>query len=83
MALKEDVECILDEDCPECKIAVGTGQLINMCNYLEFKDCEALHTQIIEESLSPGELVTIMLRRTRTNDEENGIVQEIRDLMTS
>ena len=80
---KEDISCILDEDCVDCKLAAGTGQLLSICNSLHYKDCEKMHKAILDETLNPGELMEIMLERTRNMPDKKEIVEEIIDLMLS
>lgn len=79
--MKDDViDCILDE-CEDCKLAVGVGQLLNICNTLGGDDCEVLHDKIMSEEMFPGELVEIMIDRSNGTDKQE-IVSEIVELMS-
>ena len=76
----EVIECILEE-CSDCKLAVGIGQLLNICNTIGGDDCEELHDKIMSEEMFPGELVEIMIDRSKGTDKQE-IVSEIVELMS-
>ena len=79
--MKDDViDCILDEGCSDCKLAVGIGQLLNICNNIGGKDCEELHDKVMSEEMFPDELAKIMIERSRGTDQYE-IVSEIIELM--
>ena len=75
------VECIIDESCTDCKLAVGIGQLLNVCNAIGGNDCEVLHDKIMSEEMFPEELVKIMVNRSKGTDQSE-IVSEIVELMS-
>ena len=76
----EVVDCIIDE-CEDCKLAVGIGQLLNVCNTLGNDDCDKMHDKIMSEEMSPTELVEIMRKRAR-GTKQSEIVSEIIGLMS-
>ena len=78
---KEVIECILDEKCSDCELAVGIGQLLNICNDLGGDDCEVLHDKIMSEEMFPEELVKIMTDRSKGTSQYE-IVSEIVELMS-
>ena len=79
MTQNDNISCIIEEDCEECRIAVGTGQLLGICNSLKYKDCDSMHKKIMSEEMSPGELIKIMKERTKDTDtyEIVGIIQDL------
>ena len=77
----DNISCIIEEDCEECRIAVGTGQLLGICNSLGYKDCDVMHDKIVSEKMSPGDLIKTMKDRTRNTDDYE-IVVTIQDLMS-
>ena len=80
--MKDDViECMLDEDCPDCKLAVGIGQLLNICTSIGENDCDNLHDKVMSEDMLPDEFVKIMVDRSKNTDQSE-IVSEIVDLMS-
>ena len=78
---KEVIECILDEECTDCKLATGIGQLLNVCDTLGGDDCEVLHDKIMSEEMFPEELIEIMTDRSK-GTQQHEIVSEIVDLMS-
>lgn len=75
------VECILDKECADCKLAVGIGQLLDVCSNIGGDDCESLRDKVMSEEMFPDELVKIMVDRSKgTNQSE--IVSEIVELMS-
>jgi len=80
MNTKEQIECILEDDCPDCRIAVGIGQMLAICNRLKYDDCNNLYEKINNETISPEELVDIIVSRAKNTSEEE-IADEIKQLM--
>jgi len=80
--MKDDViDCILDEGCSDCKLAVGIGQLLNICANIGGDDCEILHDKVMSEEMFPDELMEIMVKRSKGTDQQE-IVSEIVELMS-
>ena len=77
----EVIDCILDEECADCKLAVGIGQLLNICNNIGGEDCEILHDKVMSEEMFPDELVEIMVKRSKGTDQQE-MVSEIISLMS-
>ena len=75
------VECIIDESCPDCELAVGIGQLLNVCNTIGGDDCDVLHDKVMSEDMLPDEFVKIMIDRSKNTDQSE-IVSEIVELMS-
>jgi len=81
----EVIKCITDDhDCPDCRLAVGTGQTLNICKHLGFDDCDELHEKVISEEITPIELIDIMLDRTKKNKTEyHETFESLKELMTT
>lgn len=77
----EVIECIIDGECEDCKLAAGIGQLLNVCNTLGGHDCDEMHDKIMSEEMFPDELVKIMVDRSKGTDKQE-IVSEIIELMS-
>lgn len=77
----EVIECILDKECADCKLAVGIGQLLNICNTIGGNDCEELHDKVMSEEMFPDELSEIMIKRSKGTDQQE-IVSEIVGMMS-
>lgn len=75
------IDCILDGSCEDCNLAVGIGQLLNVCNAIGGDDCEDLHEKVMSEEMFPDELVKIMIDRSKGTDKQE-IVSEIVELMS-
>jgi hypothetical protein len=87
MTDEETAQCMLDDncdDCPDCRLAVGVGQSINICKHLGFDDCEEMYDKVVDEIISPVELVDTLMERTETkNTEYHETFLAIKDLMTT
>lgn len=80
--MKDDViDCMLDAECADCKLATGIGQLLNVCNNIGGEDCDEMHDKIMSEEMFPDELVKIMIDRSKGTDKQE-IVSEIVELMS-
>ena len=76
----EVVDCMLDAECEDCKLATGVGQLLNVCNTLGGEDCDIMHDKIMSEEMFPDELVKIMIDRSKGTDQSE-IVSTIVEIM--
>lgn len=81
MNKNDNISCIIENDCEECRISVGTGQLLSICNSLRYKDCGIMYDKIMSEEMSAEELIDTMKDRTK-NTNEYEIVVEIQELMS-
>ena len=78
--MSNSATCIIDDECEDCNLAVGVGQLLNVCKTLGHDDCEVMYDEIMSEDLSPYELVKIMKERSKDTSQSE-IVSKIVELM--
>jgi len=68
------------EECEECKLSVGVGMALNICNTLNYKDCDKLYDEVIEGERDMDEVVDILIARTEEG-EEHEMLKEVKRMM--
>lgn len=59
-----------EENCKNCKIAVGLGMYINICRELDSKEvCEELFEKVTTEKITPEELFNIIKEKAKDKPE--------------
>lgn len=55
---------VADQDCPVCRIAVGAGMALNICNavFKEKVDCKKLEKDLLDGVISEDELYEALLK---------------------
>ena len=69
-----------EEECEECKLSVGVGMALNICNTLKYKDCDKLYDEVIEGEKDMDEVVDILIARTEKG-EEHEMLKEVKRMM--
>ena len=69
-----------EEECEECKLSVGVGMALNVCNTLNYKDCDKLYDEVIEGKKDMDEVVDILIARTEEG-EEHEMLKEVKRMM--
>jgi len=69
-----------EEECEECKLSVGVGMALNICNTLNYKDCDKLYDEVIEGERDMDEVVDILIARTEEG-EEHEMLKEVKRMM--
>ena len=71
-----------EEECEECKLSVGVGMALNICNTLDYKDCDKLYDEVIEGKRDMDEVVDILIARTEEDHEgECEMLKEVKRMM--
>lgn len=71
-----------EEECEECKLSVGVGMALNICNTLDYKDCDKLYDEVIEGEKDMDEVVDILIARTEEDhEEEHKTLKEVKRMM--
>jgi len=71
-----------EEECPSCKIAVGLGMYLNVCEQLDSKEtCEELFNKVIKEDISPKELFNIVKEKAKDSPEKLEMLKYIDGLI--
>ena len=69
-----------EEECEECKLSVGVGMALNICNTLDYNDCDKLYDEVIEGEKNMDEVVDILIARTKEG-EEHEMLKEVKRMM--
>jgi len=69
-----------EEECEECKLSVGVGMALNICNTLNYKDCNRLYDEVIEGKKDMDEVVDILIARTEEG-EEHEMLKDVKRMM--
>ena len=71
-----------EEECEECKLSVGVGMALNICNTLKYKDCDKLYDEVIEGEKDMDEVVDILIARTKEgHEDEHNMLKEVKRMM--
>ena len=71
-----------EEECEECKLSVGVGMALNLCNTLDYKDCNKLYDEVIEGERDMDEVVDILIERTKEgHEDEHNALKEVKRMM--
>lgn len=71
-----------EEECESCKVAVGIGMYLNICQELDSKElCDELFEKVTKEDITPKELFNIIKDKAKGKPDTLDMLKYIDDLM--
>lgn len=72
----------IEENCPNCQIAVALGMYLNVCKLVDSKEtCTELYNKVIKEEISSDELFKMVKEKAKNNKEQIEILEYIDTLV--
>ena len=73
-----------EEDCVECRVAVGIGMYLNVCKQLDSKEtCNELFKKVTKEQISPKELFDLIKEKAKDSPEKLEMLKQIDELVNA
>lgn len=71
-----------DEDCPECRVAVGMGMYLKICKELGSEEnCQELFEKVNDGEITPEEFFDIIKEKAKDDPENLGILEYTDELI--
>ena len=66
----------MSEDCPECRLAIGTGIVLNICKtFLPREKCEELYGKLENGELSERQIIEIVNEQAEKTSNRDVLVK--------